>query len=85
MSTYLEILENALALSVQERRELILVIGESLGESASPPEVRDSPILSAAWRAEIAHRSQDIDNGQVEGMTWSETRQQVRSRHGLDA
>jgi putative addiction module component (TIGR02574 family) len=86
MADYLEILESALALPIHERRELVLAVGRSLSESESAPpnpdDLASNSGLSAAWRAEIARRSEEIDKGQVQGVSWTVVRDQARRRHG---
>jgi putative addiction module component (TIGR02574 family) len=72
-----QLLQAALALSLDERDELI----EALIAAASPP---DMPSIDDAWRAVIQRRSAELDSGTVATVPWSEVRQRVHQRLGLD-
>jgi len=82
MSTYADVLRVALSLSSQERRELAHAIVDSL--EAEDVVDQGAPNLSAAWRAEIARRSAEIDAGTAKSFSWEETRQRARDRATRD-
>jgi putative addiction module component (TIGR02574 family) len=82
MSTYPEILEAALALPPSQRGELAEVVWESMADE--PDNGESAPELSAAWRAEIARRSAEIDAGTAKCVTWEEMRNRARRLAGHD-
>lgn len=57
-SSFEQIFESALALSRDERQELVAILQDSLGEG-NPDE------LEAAWSAEIARRRDELRRGEV--------------------
>jgi len=78
MSTYADVLRMALSLSPKERRDLWHAVLESLdGEEITDDE---PPILSEAWKAEIARRSAEIDAGTAKGIPWEEVRNRILTR-----
>jgi len=70
------VLATAESLPVAGRRELIDL------PSAAPEG--GTPVLSAAWRQEVARRSAEYDAGQAETVSWQEVqmRWQVRRAEG---
>jgi putative addiction module component (TIGR02574 family) len=68
-----DILRAALALTEEERTELI----EEL--LAAKPESGDLP-FDPAWLSEIQRRSAEIDEGRVTLTPWAEVRDRVRER-----
>ena len=79
MSTYPEILEAALALPLSQRGELAEVLWESMAEE--PDNGEAAPELSAAWRAEIARRSESYVRGELKAIPWQEAREAVLRKH----
>jgi putative addiction module component (TIGR02574 family) len=81
MSNYAEILNAALTLPPHERGELAEVLWESIDEptdeNGAPPEI------SAAWRDEIARRSAAYARGELQGIPWSQVREEVGRRYGV--
>lgn len=78
--TVTTVLAAAESLSIAERRELIDLLLVGLDESA-PAEAEDgSPVLSEAWRQEIARRSAEYDVGRAETVTWQEVQARWQSR-----
>jgi putative addiction module component (TIGR02574 family) len=70
-----QILQSALALPSEERFQLIEAL--IAAEQASPP-------FDESWREVIQRRSAEIDTGSVKEVHWSEVRQRLRRRIGLD-
>lgn len=70
MSEPLRILEEALALPAEERARL----AASLISSLEPAE--DSNV-EQAWRAEVARRVEELDNGTTEPVDWEEARRRI--------
>jgi len=70
MSEPSRILEEALALPAEERARL----AASLISSLEPAE--DSNV-EQAWRAEVARRAEELDNGTTEPVDWEEARRRI--------
>ena len=68
-----EVLRDALALSIEDRAALIY----SLIESLDPATDEDA---QQAWQAEIGRRIREIDNGSVELIPWQVARRRLQSR-----
>ena len=66
----------ALKLSPDERADLAdrLWLSVQGADAATDPD--------AAWEAEIAHRIQQIDSGEVQCRSWSEVMSELRAKHG---
>jgi putative addiction module component (TIGR02574 family) len=73
--TVAELLDAALALSEDERAELV----GRLAESLDPPPSS----LHPAWKAEISRRAAEVDSGQVKPIPWAEIRREMEAE--LDA
>ena len=67
------LLHSALALPEAEQLEL----AEALLEAAHPPA---PDLTGAAWLAELNRRSDELDAGGVEVMTWDEAKRRARTR-----
>lgn len=78
MTTFSEILNAAQLLPIADRVRLI----DSLCESVPAQEW---PLPSEAWILESQRRSAEYDAGQMTGSPWSEVRERVRKKVGLDA
>jgi len=68
-----QLLEAALALSEEERFELVEALLSSQGSS-------DESTLDPAWLVEVQRRSAEIDSGQVQLTPWNVVRDRVRQR-----
>ena len=62
-----KLLEQALALSVEEQEALADSLISSLGDKVDEG-------VQAAWEQEIAQRVADLDSGQAKTVTWDEVR-----------
>lgn len=73
-----ELLQKALALTEEERAELVGSLMESL-DSATDVDAE------SAWQSEIAQRLADLDSGKAKTKGWREVQAQLtaRLRHGL--
>ena len=67
-----KVLEEALALPPRERAKLAASLIESL-DPESEGEVEE------AWRAEVARRVRELDDGTVKTIDWAEARRQILS------
>ncbi|MEP6820553.1 MAG: addiction module protein [bacterium] len=70
MSEPSRILEEALALPAAERARL----AASLISSLEPEEDSD---VEQAWRAEVARRVEELDNGTATPVDWEEARRRI--------
>ena len=70
MTQTTKILERAMALSPQERADLAASLIDSL-----------RPEIDASWESEIARRVEEIEDGTVQMLSWSEVRQRLQGRH----
>lgn len=70
-----EVLEAAMALSEEERAEVVARLNESLGGFATPE-------IAAEWSEEIAERIRAIDADEVELMTEEEVNNRLREKYG---
>ena len=77
MPEYESVLSAAAELSVDDRLRLI----DDL--AASVPDDRP-PQLSEVWLSEIERRSAEIDSGKVTTEPWSEIRERLFRKHGID-
>jgi len=68
-----QLLEEALALSDEERAEIAGVLIESL----EPPPDMD---VEAAWRREVARRVATLDSGAAKTVPWSQVRDELFSK-----
>lgn len=68
MATKEAVIEQALALSDADRREVINRLAGSLGEPDG---------VSAAWDAEIDRRLDAVDAGRATFVAWEEARRQI--------
>jgi putative addiction module component, TIGR02574 family len=80
MTTYAEILQAALTLPSSKRGELAEILWESMD---ADPATSD-PVLSAAWRAEIARRFAEIDAGTAKYVTWEQMTERAHRLAGHD-
>ncbi len=71
-----EILEAALALSKEERAEVVARLEESLGGF-------ETPEIAEAWNREIAARIKEIDDGSVEMIPAEEVHRELRKKYGF--
>jgi putative addiction module component (TIGR02574 family) len=69
-----ELLKKALALSTEERAELV----DSLLESLDAPH-EDASVVEAAWSEEIARRIVDLDSGKAKAVSLEEFRRKLKS------
>ena len=67
-----KILENAMALSPDERAELARELIASLDGEADPG-------AEAAWTAEITRRAERVLSGESRGVPWETVKQDVRA------
>lgn len=75
-----QVLERALALSDDERVELIVRLLDTIGRGEPAPAHElgdDSAAIAAAWIAEARQRLRDIDAGRVEPLPWDEARARI--------
>lgn len=72
------LLTEALRLPAEERGELIASLIDSL-------ETEVDTDADAAWSDEIARRLQEIDDGQVEMIDWSEALRIIRGQDGTSS
>jgi putative addiction module component (TIGR02574 family) len=71
------------ALSAAERRELVELL--LLGLDDPPTESENgAPVLSEAWRQEIARRSAEYDAGRAKTVTWEEVQARWQARRAAD-
>ena len=66
-----KILEDALALSDDERRELM----EALSDSFEPQPTD----LSPEWKAEIENRIAQMERGEIEPVEWEQVETRIRA------
>lgn len=77
MSAYHDVLDSARGLPPEERVQLMV----ELWDSVSP---EDWPQPSDAWMEEVQRRSKLIDEGRMSTAPWSEVKERVRRKAGLD-
>lgn len=77
MTTLNEILSAAQSLPSSERAQLIVALWDNVA-----PDDWASP--SDAWIAEANRRSNSYDAGEMSGASWSDVRERVRRKAGLD-
>ena len=77
MSDYQSVRSAAAELSVVDQLRLI----DDL--AASMPDDRP-PSLSEEWLAEVERRSEEVDSGSARTESWSDVRQRLMRRVGLD-
>jgi hypothetical protein len=70
-----EVLEAAMALSEEDRAEVIARLQESVGGF-------ETPEIAEAWNKEIAERIKAIDAGEVELLTEQEVNNHLRQKYG---
>jgi putative addiction module component (TIGR02574 family) len=70
-----ELLNAALALSEEDRLELIDALAASLQPDDRPP-------FEESWREVIQRRSFELRNGKVTAVPWSEVKRQAQERNG---
>jgi putative addiction module component (TIGR02574 family) len=63
-----KLLEEALALSVEEQEALAASLISSLGDKVDAG-------VQAAWESEVAQRIADLDSGRTKTVPWDEVRQ----------
>jgi putative addiction module component (TIGR02574 family) len=66
-----KVLEEALALPAPERARMAARLIESLDHDDGDTDA------DAAWRAEVARRVRELDEGTVESVDWLEARRQI--------
>ena len=71
MNAAAKVLEEALALSADERSRLVARLIESLDVETEEEGVE------AAWRSEVSRRVRELDESTVEAVDWSEARRQI--------
>ena len=67
-----KVLEDALALPADQRARVAARLIESLD-----PEAEAEGDVDVAWRAEVARRVRELDDGTVESVDWLEARRQI--------
>ena len=70
-----ELLKKALALSTEERAQLVDSLLESLEERHEDP-----PAVEAAWNDEVARRIAELDSGNAKTIPWEEIRQRISAK-----
>jgi len=70
-----ELLKKALALSTEERAQLVDSLLESLEERHEEP-----PAVEAAWNDEVARRIAELDSGNAKTIPWEEIRQRISAK-----
>ena len=70
-----ELLKKALALSSDERAQLVDSLLESLDERHE-----DHAAVEAAWNDEIARRIDELDSGKAKTIPWEEVRQRISAK-----
>jgi putative addiction module component (TIGR02574 family) len=65
------LLEEALALTPEERADVAATLLESLDE-------QEDDGVEEAWAREIERRIQDVESGRVKTVPWSEVRRRLR-------
>ena len=70
-----ELLKKALALSTQERAQLVDSLLESLEERHEDP-----PAVEAAWNDEVARRIAELDSGKAKTIPWEEIRHRISAK-----
>jgi putative addiction module component (TIGR02574 family) len=70
-----ELLKKALALSTEERAQLVDSLLESLEERQEDPAA-----VEAAWNDEIARRIAELDSGKAKTIPWEEVRQRISAK-----
>jgi putative addiction module component (TIGR02574 family) len=73
-STAKKLLDEALALSEQEREELVAALSDSLA-----PE---SVTLSPGWTSEVGNRIAQIESGEVKPVPWTEVEARIERSLG---
>jgi putative addiction module component (TIGR02574 family) len=74
------VLAAAESLPVTERRELIELLLQGLDEPNEGEAEPETPVLSEAWRQEIARRSAEYDAGREETVSWEEVQARWQER-----
>jgi len=77
MSEYESVLSAAARLSVTERLRLIDDLAATVPDD-------QPPVLSDEWLCEIERRSAELDAAVVEAESWSEVRERLFRKAGLD-
>ena len=77
MPEYESVLTAASQLSVADRLRLIDDLAASVPDD-------QPPTLSREWLAELERRAAEIDSGAVTVQPWSDIRQRLFQKHGLD-
>lgn len=70
-----ELLKKALALTTEERTQLVGSLLESLEERHEDPAA-----VEAAWNDEITRRSAELDSGKAKTIPWEEVRQRISAK-----
>jgi putative addiction module component (TIGR02574 family) len=70
-----DLLKKALALSTEERAQLVDLLLKSLEERHEDPAS-----VEAAWNDEIARRIADLDSGKAKTIPWEEVRQRISAK-----
>ena len=70
-----ELLKKALALSTEERAQLVDSLLESLEERHE-----ERPAVEAAWNDEVARRIAELDSGKAKTIPWEEIRQRISAK-----
>jgi putative addiction module component (TIGR02574 family) len=66
------LLDEALALTPDERSALIVALLDSLGSE-------DEPEVAKAWAAEIERRREELRTGAAQVVTWADARARLRA------
>ena len=70
-------------LNTEERRQLVEFLVEGLDDLPAAG-VTEPPVLSEAWRQEVARRSAEYDAGKAETVPWQEVQARWQSRGPAD-
>src|SRR5207302_748821 len=71
------------SLSAAERRELIVLLAAGLDDPPRAEAEGGPPLLSEAWRREVARRSAEYDAGRAETVTWQEVQARWQARRAV--
>jgi hypothetical protein len=74
LPTASRLLEQALALSDEERTELVIRLLDSIGGAPTANQGDDGAAIEAAWITEARQRLSELDAGEMTATPWGEAR-----------
>jgi putative addiction module component (TIGR02574 family) len=80
--TWEELLEKALQLPSDEKRNIARALYENFADEEAEDEDEDPAEVEAAWAEEIKRRVEEIQNGTVETIPADEVFAEMRARFG---